>query len=930
MIDSDRFVKDVFAIVGRDIASNMEQLAIVMSPPEKSLKVVAGPGSGKTTVIVLRLLKMVFVDDITPESIMATTFTRKAAKELKSRILKWGHLLQFHYSEDQSIDMAVRDHIRRLNFDLIVTGTLDSIAEDALTIYRQPNENPPMMITEFVSKQIMLSSLFDYFQNKEGIKSELSGIGISPYSIRSTSGLVKMLLDIYYRSVENMIDVHELENELPLSAAPIQKYVDTLKERQFLDFPALESHFIQFLSNPESDAFCDGLRILMVDEYQDTNLQQESIYKILGNKVVSSGGSMIVVGDDDQSIYRFRGSRVHLFADLESRFQGTGVDFAKMFLSKNYRSTPEIVDFCNDFIAIDDTYQDVRVREKPPMTACRECDDHIPVLGIFRDSPQEIANIIVDMVNRYVQEGRYVFRCTDGSEYVFERSDEGGANDFVLLMNSTKYRNTNGGLRLPSFISAGFRESGSGIQEFNPRGNNLYDDPYVMILCGTLLICIDPDRTYEMDIRMTNDVSDVIMRWRGAAEEYIRDAPEMNGCRMADLVESWKTRTPYPKGKKWDKSEVSILDIAFQILTWIPDLRNDAEEMVYLQALCEAISSSILVKNREVNLAFEKGTTEAKKRAVKDIYYKIFIPIADGTMDVDEDLFFSVTMRDRFSIMTVHQSKGLEFPITIVDVSSDLTRDVSKLVRYPDKEDATSIVEGVMRRHSPDIPADRDLLDAQYDDIVRKSFVAYSRAQDVLILIGTNRTLDRKKPLKHMGLGWDRNGDWVWEGLGNIKMMRRSYEDNSEIRTLRHTEVQPHRGPPVLSGLRTPVQIQQQGLDASVRPSPAMVRRVHPRRHGGSFPEMDERDVRHRPHNVRERPADIDLGSGQAGGEGAEAVRQHLPERGHPGQEVQELLRQRVRLRIPPYLGPSPVPAHRVQRGPVGAHTPNARDAAGC
>ena len=211
MIDSDRFVKDVYAIVGRDIASNMEQLAIVMSPPERSLKVVAGPGSGKTTVIVLRLLKMVLVDDIAPESIMATTFTRKAAKELKSRILKWGHLLQYHYSEDQSIDKAVRDRIRRLNFDLIKTGTLDSIAEDALTVYRQPNENPPMMITEFVSKQIMLSSLFDYFKTKDGIKSELSGIGITPYNIRSTSGLVKMLLDIYNRSVENMIGTLELQ-----------------------------------------------------------------------------------------------------------------------------------------------------------------------------------------------------------------------------------------------------------------------------------------------------------------------------------------------------------------------------------------------------------------------------------------------------------------------------------------------------------------------------------------------------------------------------------------------------------------------------------------------------------------------------------------------------------------------------------------------
>lgn len=738
----------------------------------RCLKVVAGPGSGKTTVIVLRLLKMIYVDDVPPKSIVATTFTRKAAKELKSRILSWGHKLQYHYLYESDLPLDIKNRIGRLNFDLINTGTLDSIAEDTLTMYRQPNENPPVIITEFVSRQLMLASLFKSHKEKEVIKEELKNLGIESYNYRSTSALVKVLLDIYYRAVENMIDVHEISIEAPVTAAPIEDYAKTLNERQFMDFPALESRFIEYLIDDRSNTFTDEIMVLMVDEYQDTNLQQEAIYKILADKIVSKGGSIIVVGDDDQSIYRFRGSRVHLFANLEDRFKETSVDFETRFLSVNYRSTPDIVDFYNEYINLDKEYQNARVRDKPPMTVGRKCEDTIPVLGIFRDTEQELAQNIVDMVNQYVLDGRYVFHCTDGSEYVFERGENGSANDFVLLMNSTKYKSSSGGLKLPTFIKQDFENSGSGITDFNPRGNNLYDDEYVMVLCGTLLTCIDPDSEYQKKYKISRDVTEILERWRAVAKTYIEDAPKINGYRMKELVESWINRTPFPRGNRWNKPDVSLLDMIFQILTWIPELRNDAEELVYLQALCEAISSTVLIKNREINLVFEKGKSEPKDAAVKDIFYKIFIPIADGTMDIDEDLFFSVTMKDRFNIMTIHQSKGLEFPITIVDVSSEFQKDTGKVKRFPEKMDQTSVIEGVMRQHSDEIPSDRALLDTQFDDIIRKSFVAYSRAQDVLILIGSNRTLLKKKPLKHMGLGWDRHENWIWEGLPNIKMMR--------------------------------------------------------------------------------------------------------------------------------------------------------------
>lgn len=773
MLELDRFTADVCSILKRGISSNKDQYDIVTSPFGRCLKVVAGPGSGKTTVIVLRLLKMIYVDDVKPSEIIATTFTRKAASELKSRILRWGHLLQIHYTEDPTLSTEIRDRIRRLNFDLIVTGTVDSIAEDTMVRYRQPDENPPAIIDEFVSSQIMVAEYLRHFQDRDAINYELQSMGFDGRSIRNVQSIQKILMNIYLRASENEIDVNDLSDELPVTSKVLDGYINTLNERQFMDFPMLETRFLEYLSSDRSDEFVSGIRVLMVDEYQDTNLLQEDIYRTLSDRIVSSGGSVIFVGDDDQSIYRFRGSRVHLFADLEERFTSTCVRFDTVFLSVNYRSTPTIIRFCNDFISLDEDYQDVRVRSKPPMTVGRTDGGDLPIFAIFRDTKDELAKEIVRLVDDFSNKGSYTFHTRDGEEYVFERDPAGSAADAVLLMSSTK--NVSSSPRLPFYISYEFEKMGSNLSVFNPRGNELADDPNVRILCGTILMCIDPESEVEMSLKLTKPVESTFFAWREDAKEYLETAPEVNGHRMQDLVDSWQTGKPYPRGGKWTKQEVGILDLVFNILTWMPNMRNDAESLVYLQAVCEAISNSILVKNQEVNLAFEKGSSIPKPAAVKNIYRRIFIPLAEGTMDIDEDLFFSVSLKDRFSIMTIHQAKGLEFPITIVDVSSDYEQDRSKNTRYPDKFDQTSIIEDLMRRHSDQIPADRDLLDGQYDDIIRKFFVAYSRAQDVLILVGLNRTFKNTKqvkPIKHMALGWDRHETWSWEGLPNVKFLR--------------------------------------------------------------------------------------------------------------------------------------------------------------
>lgn len=92
MLSYFQFQEIVIKHLGRKIdeKSNPNQHQAIIAPTSKSQFLVAGPGSGKTTLMVLKILKFIYVDDVPPQSILATTFTRKAASNLRSRILSWG------------------------------------------------------------------------------------------------------------------------------------------------------------------------------------------------------------------------------------------------------------------------------------------------------------------------------------------------------------------------------------------------------------------------------------------------------------------------------------------------------------------------------------------------------------------------------------------------------------------------------------------------------------------------------------------------------------------------------------------------------------------------------------------------------------------------------------------------------------------------
>ena len=151
--------------IGRDLQhpDNSAQRSAVALSSDSILQIVAGPGSGKTTVLVLRALRHVLVDDILPEHILITTFTRKAATELRTRWLDWGSAL---------IDaLADEFDVSHIDINKCRIDTLDATIHDVLTEYRTTGTLAPVLSDTTASVLVFKREIFQrvYVRQKDVI-----------------------------------------------------------------------------------------------------------------------------------------------------------------------------------------------------------------------------------------------------------------------------------------------------------------------------------------------------------------------------------------------------------------------------------------------------------------------------------------------------------------------------------------------------------------------------------------------------------------------------------------------------------------------------------------------------------------------------------------------------------------------------------------
>ena len=814
MISYDKFEDIIVNTLKRDISSNKDQKKAILSEADKSLFIVAGPGSGKTTVMVLKILKYIFVDDIDPSEILATTFTNKAADELYSRILGWGDQIKTKLIDEagDSFEDAERiAKVERIDFNQMYIGTTDSIAEELLRENKKPGENQAIIIEDFVANSAMIKILIEdeRYLDKDLVEylKELGGRA----KLEEPSQMSEILMRMKNRIYHDQIDFDELYSKTEensgarLALDCIREYEKTLKNRNTIDFSMLESAFLEKLKNHDMDLFLDEIRIVLIDEYQDTNLLQEDIYFTIAESALENGGSITVVGDDDQSLYRFRGATVDLFTNYKKRVkERLGIDVEEINLRTNYRSTDNIINHCNQFVELDSEYQNARVENKPKIMAPDFERDEMPVLGMFRNNPEilarDLSKLLDDLINkgectlkviRVLNEDYYrkvngavdlanLQQIKNESIQAGKREDKirialdkdyGSASDIAILSFSPKETQFGNRTFLHN-LRKNLKRLRKPIEMFNPRGIALPDVRVVAIFCGLMLECIDPEGAIQnSDKTIPNLAKRNMNRWRLSAKDYIKLNPEPHEpVSLNDFVTRWQLRRPYPEvingvEQKWPES-ASLMELAYKLTTWIEELQNDVEGIVYLEAITKSITQTGFFNDYHSSISFKTPLQE--RESVLEAMWNIFIPLSTGGVKIDESLLETLP-DDRINVLSIHQSKGLEFPLVIVDVGSGFkTNDIrTQHKRFPKLLGDKKTIEDTIRQYSVLGLSDRSEKDRSFDDLTRRYFVAFSRAESVLLLVGLYPAIEgynnknKHYDIPNVAVGWSRDEKYV-------------------------------------------------------------------------------------------------------------------------------------------------------------------------
>ena len=278
---------------------------------EGPLLILAGAGSGKTRVLTHRIAYLIKEKGVNPWNIMAITFTNKAAGEMRERvdrIVEMGSESVWVSTFHSSCVRILRRYIDRIGY------------ENNFSIYDADDQKT---IMKDICKRLNIDTKITKEKMLLGAISKAKDEGISPEEYQL-----------------NAMGDYKLQKV----AEVYTEYQNQLKRNNALDFDDLLVKTVElFKSCPEVlDSYQERLRYIMVDEYQDTNTIQFQFVSLLAGKY----RNLCVVGDDDQSIYKFRGANIGNILNFEEVFPDAKV----IKLEQNYRSTQNILDCANEVI----------------------------------------------------------------------------------------------------------------------------------------------------------------------------------------------------------------------------------------------------------------------------------------------------------------------------------------------------------------------------------------------------------------------------------------------------------------------------------------------------------------------------------------------------------------------------------------------------
>ena len=569
---------------------------------EGPLLILAGAGSGKTRTITYRIAYMINEKGISPYKILAVTFTNKAAKEMRERV-------ELLIGEDAHKAMI---------------STFHSFGVRLLRVYGDKlgyNAN---------------FTIYDTDDQKRVIRGIMKELVVNDKSL--TEGAV---VSIISKLKENSVSVSDYEKEnrfdsnYKIILECYRRYNGILKENNGMDFSDILVNLHKLLDIPEVlEKLQEKFQYIMVDEYQDTNNIQYNIV----TKIASKYRNICVVGDENQSIYGFRGANIKNILDFEKDYK----DALVVKLEENYRSTSAILTAANEVIKNNKTAKDKNLWTKKPqgeLITVKEC----------LDGREEVNYIIEEIIKRKNM----------GKSY----------REFTIL-----YR-TNAQSRL-------FEE---GLLKYNIPykvfgGMQFYQRAEIKDIIAYLTVINNPQDTINL-----NRIINVPKRKIGDKSiEKIKEFANETNISMFEAIGKGMEIPGLTSGVK------IALDELYTILSDLMELSNEVNVSQVFDELIKRVGYfSYLNSTYGVEAEGRIENVEELKNSIVELEKTVdFLTLREYLENVS---LISATDElegesDYIKLMTIHNSKGLEFPVVfLTGVEDDIFPGSMKVLFNPEE-----------------------------------------------------------------------------------------------------------------------------------------------------------------------------------------------------------------------------------------------------
>ncbi len=653
-----------------------------ISTVEGPLLITAGPGTGKTFTLVQRAVYLIQECHVAPEQILIATFTEKAAKELVTRITN---------------ELSKRNI--KANLNEMYVGTFHSICLRILKenlAFTRIKKNY-RLLDEF-DQQYKLFQNFYHFKNIPGFDLLFQQEGGKKKGQWQLSGDICKFANTLSEEMVDFVEMQKDENnKISAMGQLLERYERFLSENNYLDFSSIQVETYRLLSEyPEIlGKLQDKIKYIMIDEYQDTNYIQEQLVFLLGSRCQN----ICVVGDDDQGLYRFRGATIRNILEFAHKF--TEGKCKVIPLTVNYRSNSDIVDFYDLWMKTTSgenfKFSWDKFRLDKTITAQKKSTLHSPAVIRVSSECEENEdwfNAILGFIRDLKKSGKL-------KDY----------NQIAFLFRSVK---NNTVVALAKFLEE------HEIKVYSPRSDMFFSRPEIKLAIGCLLLTFPkfafkigkPDEQKYFDKNLSAYFTGCIKY----ASPVITNNPQL---------QKWIRECGLTHSNLLKNTDYAFSGLFYQMLAFSPfkeyldtdlnkgvfDLRPQRNLSIFTQILqkYEYLHNIDIFQSKNID-------------KVVDLFFNLYLKVLfkGGIAEYEDDSEYAPS--GCVSFLTIHQAKGMEFPIVFTGIYSSNPR-----------SSESSIMPEIEKKYFHRKPFE-PFNEIKYFDFWRLYYTAFSRAQNLLIL----------------------------------------------------------------------------------------------------------------------------------------------------------------------------------------------------